>query len=116
MLVAIEGVEVACYADDILIIANNENLLSKALLKLKQFTDSEGHVINYKKSAVMFSRADNRDKDRCTGIFESIPIVSQWRYLGVIVENSTKLDAETLQKENKKVKYLNLIGNIAKKS
>ena len=57
----------------------------KSLKTLKAFTDEEGYVINYKKSAVMFTRADLRDRDRCSGFFENISVVTEWKYLGVIV-------------------------------
>jgi hypothetical protein len=64
--------------------------------------------INKKKSGLLIMRADKRTPERLTGEYKGFPIVSQYKYLGIVIDNDLTLRAETktMKQKEKNMKHL----------
>ena len=110
-------IESAIYADDDLFVTKNEETLISIIETIYEWAEKYDMILNKKKSAIirLTKRNDRRTKPLDKTEYFGIPVVNEYKYLGVILTNKAKLS--TMIKKIK-IKSLFVIGklyNICKK-
>jgi hypothetical protein len=72
------------YADDLVLIVNHSHV-KEVIVKLNEVSQEFQLIINPKKSGIFLVK--NHDRVHGDKV-EDIPIVSQYRYLGILIDNS----------------------------
>ena len=90
-----------CYAfaDDLVIVAKGTRELNLAIDKVENWSGMNGIDINKAKSGIMQLRADRRTPNPMMTVFREYPIIEQYKYLGVILDNCLNLKFELHRKK-----------------
>ena len=103
MNISREGILV--YADDLLVLCDNQEQLEKVIKLLKSEFQSVGLIMNNKKSAIIeFRNRHSKIQKLKVTSFGDIPVVNQYRYLGLIFDQKLSINAH-LYHINKKISF-----------
>ena len=97
-------VEMFAFADDIAIILEGEDKLDQTLTILEGYCKANELSINKEKSGIMIPRVDERTKIPSKFshmIYKNYPIVTQYTYLGVIIDDNFRFKEELESKRQK---------------
>lgn len=82
------GVKTLAFADDIVFVSNGDRELFKAIEIAKKWSTQSEIEINFTKSAIMIIRPDKRTKWPNIKTIKGIPVVEQYQYLGITMDDS----------------------------
>ena len=82
-----------CYAfaDDLVISCKGKDNLYRALDIVEHWSDNNGIEINRSKSGIMCIRKDARTPNPMETSLREYPMVNQYKYLGVMIDNCLNL-------------------------
>ena len=79
--------EILAYADDLCILCKGINQLLNILNKIEKWSILNGINVNKKKSGIMILKGtDDRSE------IEGYPIIKQYKYLGITIDNKMKIN------------------------
>ena len=96
------GVEAFAYADDIVIKVQGWIGLHTVIDELQEWCQTNEIEINRSKSGILEVRKDKRTPITKATVLKGIPIVTEYKYLGVMVDDCLNTVPER-QKKNKKL-------------
>jgi len=78
--------EVFAFADDLAIVGLTNKKLKQAMNITEEWTQANQMTINKKKSAIIYHRINGK-KLKKRREYHGYPIVSEYKYLGVVIDN-----------------------------
>ena len=90
-----------CYAfaDDLVIVAEGEFQLDQVIGITERWSERNGIEVNKAKSGIIQVRKDRRTPNPILRSFRGYPLVDQYKYLGVMIDNSLSLRMELQNKK-----------------
>ena len=82
------------FADDLCIFAQNYATLERAIKMLENWCNHRKIKINYEKSGILQIRYDRRTHAPMNSHLMKFPIVTSFKYLGILIDDSLKLDVD----------------------
>lgn len=108
----IEGIniKVLLYADDIVLLADHPVKLQRMISKLENYCKSWNLVVNTSKSKIMVFRNGGRLSQRDRWVFqgEQIDVVSEYKYLGVVLTPQMKFTKHILTRNTQAKSAINM--------
>ena len=85
-----------CYAfaDDLVVICKGRSNLDRAMNIIENWSPLNGIAINKAKSGIMCIKADRRTPNPLSREYRDYPMVDQYKYLGVTIDNCLNFKAE----------------------
>ena len=87
------------FADDIVAVVSGEANLLKTIKAIEIWSQTSKIEVNKKKSAILIVRKDERTPLPILREFEGYPILTNYKYLGIHLQDSLKFDIEKKSKE-----------------
>ena len=88
---SVEGSTACCFADDILLFANDRSQLTIGWRRIKKWSTENKVPINFLKCEVMELRIDQRTPRSLSSPLNEVPLVPKLKYLGVIFHDDMKM-------------------------
>ena len=98
--IAAIGVKIMAYADDLLLVTNDRFKLFRAMDIIFNWCLKNNAEVNKSKSGILVSKLDDRTPDYPQKHLRGIPVVDQYRYLGVSVSNTFEITKNLTEKRD----------------
>lgn len=107
------NVNVLMYADDIVLLADDREVLQRMIDKLECYCDNWNMVVNTEKSKILVFKAGGRQAGADQWSFKGnqIEVVKKYCYLGVIFTQQLSFKEHILDREKKAKNNLNMVWN-----